>query len=126
MQHRTELPHSARGADLFQKTLARLPILEHQVAQAPFMEGDQSARQPFGRAGALLFLSATDELRERPQVAAQGERLFQLGLVRLEELRALDRGIEKLRETDRGLAEGIPEEAIGILDLDKDRRGVPE
>src|SRR5436305_867102 len=100
MQHWSEFPDTARSAHLFHKTLARFPIFEHEVAQASFVEDDKFLHQPLGRLSALLFLRSPDELRERPKVSAQGERLFELGLKCVEKLRAFDGRIKKLCETD--------------------------
>ena len=90
------------------------------------MEGDQFFQELLGRLSALLFLRSPDELRERPKVSAQGERLFELGLKCVEKLRAFDGRIKKLCETDCWLTEGISEEAVGILHLDKDCRSLPQ
>src|ERR1043165_1631987 len=110
----------ARGLDLFGEALQRLPVLVHQVALTARVELAEALKQKRRRERARLCM--THELDEREEVAAERERLCELGLERGEELAAVERRVEALREGDDRLPVAVAQQTAGRLKLRVDLR----
>src|ERR1051326_6303788 len=110
-----EFDGRARGLDLFGETLQRLPVLVHQVALAAGVELAEALKQKRRRERARLC--ETHGLDERPEVAAERERLFELGLERGEEFAAVERRVEALREGDDRLPVAAAQKTAARLKL---------
>src|SRR5947209_3817234 len=120
-----EFAGRARQLDLFDEAFERLPVFVHQVAQASLMEGADSFEQLCAREFVGVSRGAMDEFDETPEVAAEYERLFELGLERLEQLLSAERRVEVLRERDDRLLIAVAQQSAGVLRAREDLRRLP-
>src|SRR2546423_8067373 len=110
----------ARRLDLFDEALQRLPVLVHQVAQAPLVE----RVEPFGELRVRIAVGrrAVHELDEPPEVEAECERLFELRAEGVEQLFAVERRVEVLSERHDRLPVAVAQEPAGVLGLRENLR----
>src|SRR3989440_10718609 len=117
-----EFARRARRLDLFDEALQRLPVLVHQVAQAPLVE----RVEPFGelrvRSRVAVGRRAVHELDEPPEVEAECERLFELRAEGVEQLFAVERRVKALSERHDRLPVAVAQESAGVLGLRENLR----